>query len=210
MPEALVLLVIILMGVAGYHGVHAMRNRHRMQRVFQTNPPVRPRYSARAKQAARNMQVALLHLRQTPDFRRAAGHASHANEQQVPLWFRQRQFRRFRPQLIQHFAALVSQGATADQLMPGLQQLVTSLGFDAYEADYIRSEAVSNGQQPTTPGYAEQLRQAQQDHQQRIDTLERMSDLDPEMKEQLIEQERGRLQEQLRTITESEGNRRAS
>jgi hypothetical protein len=86
------------------------------------------------RQAARSLQLALLQLRQAPDFRRAASYAAHA--QQLPLWFRQRIYRRFRSLLADHLAHLLRSGASAEAVMPGLAQLVAALGVASFEADY--------------------------------------------------------------------------
>jgi hypothetical protein len=172
-------------------------------------PPVRrlgPRITPEIKQAARNMQVAMLQLPGTPDFRRAASHALHAKC--VPLAFRQRQYRRFRSQFVEHFARLLSNGAPADALMPGLTQLVTALGIAPFEADYIRQEAEAHviRPEPSLPDFRQQLQEAHAEYRSRVRTLESVTELDQETREQLLEQEQLRFQERLRTLAGMERN----
>ena len=64
------------------------------------------------------MQLALLQLDQSPDFQRAATFAKQAKS--VPAAFRIRQFRRFRQQMVEHLAARLRQGMSAEELLPGL------------------------------------------------------------------------------------------
>ncbi len=163
------------------------------------------------KQAALYLQVGLQQVRQAPDFRRTASFVAQA--QNVPLWFRQRQYRRFRSLLVDHLAHLLSEGASVESVMPALTELVTGLGVAAFEADYIRTEAESRlSRQDTTPrtDFGQQLRQAQAEYRGRVHTLEGMTDLDEETREQLLEQEQIRFQERMRQIATGGANDRAA
>ena len=161
-------------------------------------------YSPAVAQAARDMQVALIQIREAPDFRRAASYALQARE--VPQSFRQRQFHRFRSLLVSRFTALLQTGASVDALMAGLTQLVSALGLAEFEADYIRQEAESqiSRREPVHRDFGQQLREAQSNYRDRVRVREEMSDLDAEIKEQLIEAERMRFQERMRELSTRE------
>jgi len=164
----------------------------------------RRRTAAMIQQAARLMQVSLIQLGQSPDFRRAATFAKHAKS--VPATFRVRQFRRFRPLLVEHLATRLRQGMSAEELLPGLTELVTALGVADYEADYIRRDAETRGRpaaQPQ-PGYASQIQQLQAEHQQRVEALRNVPDLPAELREQLLESEHQRFRDRLLATNENQ------
>ena len=167
----------------------------------------RPAFSAAVRNASRAMQLALIQLSEALDFRRAASFALQANG--VPAAFRQRQYRRFRPVMVSRFASLVQSGVSAEELMPGLTQLVSALGMAPFEADYIRTDALSQiiPQIPPRPDFGQQLRDAQTAYRSRVETLESLQDLDSETREQLMEQEKIRFEEQLREISTRQGTR---
>ena len=198
-------------------GVRSLRNGTLMpsalrRRTSRSSPATRaPAVTHAMKQAARSLQVALQQVRQAPDFRRPASYVAHA--QNVPLWFRQRQYRRFRSLLVEHLAHLLGEGASVESIMPALTELVTGLGVAPFEADYIRTEAESRlSRQDNTPraDFGQQLRQTQAEYRGRVHTLEGMTDLDDETREQLLEQEQLRFQERMRQIATSGNNDRAA
>lgn len=98
--------------------------------------------NAVVRNASRAMQLALIQLPDAPDFRRAASFA--VQDHGVPAAFRQRQYRRFRSMMVSRFASLLQSGISAEELMPGLTQLVSALGMAAFEADYVRVDAQSH------------------------------------------------------------------
>jgi hypothetical protein len=217
-PElfALALLAALIWGV--YHVAASTRERvrrhaSRFPRASPTQPRQTPRraVSRATRLAARNLQLVLLQLRQAPDFRRAANCAAQARE--VPLWFRQRQYRRFRPLIVRHLAQLLARNVSLEAVMPALTQLVTGLGMAAFEADYVRIDAQALAQagrrEAPRPDFAQQLRTAQTDHRNRLRTLESVPDLDAETREQLLEQERMQFQERLRTLAGEEHQQHA-
>ena len=157
--------------------------------------------SAATRRAAREMQLALMQVRDAPDFRRAASFITQARE--VPLAFRQRQYQRFRSLLVEHLANLLDHGVSIETVMPGLTQVITGLGVAAFEGDYIRGEAESRLSQQTTqvPDFAQRLREAQNAYRTRMRTLEAMNELDEDSREQLLEQEKLKFQAQLRAIS---------
>lgn len=146
---------------------------------------------------ARNMQLALLQLHQAPDFRRAASFAAQAKT--VPLAFRQRQFRRFRPKLVGHMAARLRSGSDPELLVQSLAELLQHLGMAAYEAEYIKVEAEQLRPTRATPvrvSYEQRLAKLKSEHEQRVEAL-RGSGLDEEMLERLLEEENERFRETL-------------
>jgi len=151
------------------------------------------------RHAARDMQLAIQQLSQTPDFRRAASFAASAVQLGVPAPFRQRQFRRLRSLLIEHLARRLQTGAALESAAAGLRELVGSLGVAAYEADYIVNEA--QGRQPTpterVPNYRDHLRQLHAEHAQRLEAIHNTADLEEELREQLVEAEQERFRREL-------------
>lgn len=147
--------------------------------------------------AARNLQVALHQLPNSPDFRRAASIVQAAHD--VPAAFRQRQFRRLRPLLVNHLAEQLRRGASAEAAAAGLADLVVALGVADYEADYIVTEARGRTTARATPSparFEDQVQQWQAEHARRLETLRGLP-LDAELKEQLLEQEETRFRDQL-------------
>lgn len=185
----------------------AIARQHRAPRlpdqVLRRSP--QPAVSAAVRNASRAMQLALIQLPDAPDFRRAASFAVQA--QAVPAVFRQRQYRRFRPVMVSRFASLMESSVRAEELMPGLTQLVSALGMAPFEADYIRTDAQSQiiPQIPPRPDFGQQLRDAQSAYRNRVQTLESLQELDSETREQLMEQEKIRFEEQLREISTRQG-----
>lgn len=213
--ELLILLLFIAAGWGVYQTVRAPAAPQRRAtplptvRSSQRTPQVRrPVITPAMRQSARDLQLALMQLQQTPDFRRAASCALRARE--VPVWFRQRQYRRFRPLIVRHLIHLLNRGHARNRPVPGLAQLIGALGIAEFEADYVRIEAesaVRTGQRDAPrPDFASRLRDVQAVHRERLQTLESLPDLDAESRELLIEQERMQFQERLRTLASEEGN----
>lgn len=157
----------------------------------------RQQAAARTKAAARLLQVALLQVRDAPDFRRAASFAELAHD--VPVVFRQRQFRRFRAQLVACLSQRLHAGVSLEQAAAGLLKLVTGLGIAAYETEYLIAEAQGSTARAPAPvlSFADQIRQSQSEHQQRVETIQSVEGLEPELREQLLELEQQRLRDQL-------------
>ncbi len=151
----------------------------------------------RRRVAARNMQVAILQIGDSPDFRRAASHAELARD--VPLEFRQRQFRRLRPLLLRHLVTKLRGGQTVELATAGLVDLVTALGIAEYEAEYlIREATTSNHSRAATPTtFTQQSQQWQSELRQRLEAIQGLTDVDPDLREQLIEQEQQRFRERM-------------
>lgn len=153
---------------------------------------------SRLNAIAGKMQLALLQLGQADDFRRAASWAAQAKS--VPLAFRQRQFQRFRPLLVQNMVRCLDAGTDPELLVESLAQLCTNLGIAAFEAEYIRAEA--QRRQPrverrSEPNFGQQIQQLQQDHERRLESLQSLSGVEPEVREQLVEAEESRFRDAL-------------
>lgn len=153
---------------------------------------------------SRQLQVALLQLDQADDFRRAASWAEKCGD--VPLAFRQRQFRRFRQKLIVHFARRLAAGERANLLMNSLKRLVAALGVSNFEADYVRNEAhamQTPRERPQPRTFPQQLAERQEVHQRRLEALRQTHGLSEELREQLIEAEQERFREQMLDLGEA-------
>ena len=147
----------------------------------------------------RALQVALLQISQAPDFQRAASRAEAA--QAVPLTSRQRQYRRFRPQLVRHFAKRLRAGTDSQTLLDSLTALVEALGVASFEASYIQQEVTRQGQpQPASENFSVTLERMQQEHAERTAALNQAT-LDPETKQQLLEAQNQKLVESLMEMT---------
>ena len=183
------------------------RRHEAAQRQMQSDKQQQERRRAAAKinAAACLMQVALLQVDQSPDFRRAATFAKQAKN--VPVSFRIRQFQRFRPLIVRHLATRLRGGVAAEDLMDGLTELVTALGLADYEADYIRREAEPHirPQAEVRPGYAQQARQQQLEHDQRVESIRNLPGIAAELREQLMEQEEQRFRERLLALGNADG-----
>ncbi|MFN0019465.1 MAG: hypothetical protein ACKVP0_14490 [Pirellulaceae bacterium] len=147
------------------------------------------------RQCYRGLQLALLNLREAPDFRRAAAAAQRANL--VPVAFRQHQFRRFRPLLVAYLTSKLQRGGSAGQATAGLRELIAALGMPNFEADYILTEARGRTTVGPPPTFADQARQWQCEHQERLQAIRALPDLDPDVREQLTELEQERFRDQL-------------
>ena len=170
----------------------AARRRRSAKRQYR-----RQQRQRRLNALARNFQVALLQLDRATDFRRVANLARHAKD--VPLGFRQRQFRRFRPRLVQHMTARLQVGVDPELLCDSLAELLTALGVSEFEADYIREEA--ERRQPPTPQvpeptFTDELQRQQQQHNERMSAIRGLT-IEAEIKEQMLEAERTRFERQM-------------
>jgi hypothetical protein len=196
-----ILLGLGLLGVLGYGAFRLAGRWSRPQRRQNANHQQLARHQEERRQRinllARNLQLALLRLEQAPDFRRAASFAGLAQE--VPLTFRQRQFRRFRPLILRHFVRRLREGADPQPLAETLAALVQHLGIPAFEADYLRTEGTSlSGPERT---YGERIAGLQAAHAQRRSAIAALPGLNAETREQLLEAEDTRFQEALQAET---------
>jgi hypothetical protein len=147
------------------------------------------------RRAARDLQLAIQQLPQSPDFRRAASYANHAAQIGVPADFRQRQFRRLRALLVQHLIRRLQAGASLDNACGGLAELIRALGVAAFEAEYIvatvrEQQTVSS---PRTPDFRERLESLHAEHARRLEAIRSTPQLDEEVREQLLEAEQERF-----------------
>jgi len=154
----------------------------------------------------RQLQIPLLQLGRAHDFRRAAVFAKLAKP--VPLSFRRRQFTRFRPALVDHLAKLLADGGDCEKLPRSLAELVRGLGVAGYEADYILAEAEARLREATRPpgSLEEQLRQIHREHAQRLQAIRALTELDDDVREQLVEAEVHRFSEQMLCTAQPNGN----
>jgi hypothetical protein len=146
---------------------------------------------------AKSLQVALATLAETPDFQRALSWGVHA--QQVPAWFRQQIFTRFRCQLVDHLTARLTAGEDGDVLLEQLRQLVQTLSMAPFEAEYIEREArqrlVQSRPAPRGTSYDQQLRTLRTAHEQRMGAIRGLEGIDSEVRAQLLEAEQSRFRD---------------
>ena len=143
---------------------------------------------------ARKLQISLVQLKAAPDFRRAASWAVHTKG--VPVAFRQRQFRRFRDQLVEHAAARLAAGENRKRLQESLMQLVRGLGVKPFEAEYILREAVKLVPRPAPPApfnFQQHAQQLQREHDQRLTSIGNLENINDEIREQMEEAEEQRF-----------------
>ena len=204
---------LAILGAAGWGIVQAGKSvaQAARRRPFLGNTDAVQRAAAQRQQqylylnhASREMQAAILRLEtdNDPDYRRAAAAARIAR--QVPASFRQQQFRRLRPLLVSHFGRCRARGTDGQMLLDSLVELVEALGIADFEADYIRQEAERRlehrpGQTASgSPGeFQARLQQLQQDHDQRVQVIRSLATLSEDVREQLLEAEDQRFQQQL-------------
>lgn len=173
--------------------------RQSQEQVAATERWRRAQADAAKRQAAREVQVAIQQIAQSPDFRRAASFAARATQAGVPAAFRQRQFRRLRSLLVEHMTRRLQAGASLETAASGLRELIVALGVADYEADYIATKAQSRRRTPTQtePNYRDRLRQRHAEHTQRLEAIRNTADLDEELREQLVEAEQERFRGEL-------------
>ncbi len=155
---------------------------------------------------ARELQIPLLHLREAPDFRRAASAALAARD--VPVAFRRRQFQRFKVLITRRFIERAIAGADVDALHQSLQLLVTALGVGKFEADYIRDQAVTRARSVRPQAScADRIQALEREHRQRITAIERgLNRHDEDLVEQLTEAEERRHRDALLALFDEPSN----
>ena len=151
----------------------------------------------------RGLQIALQQIHHAHDFQRAAMQAKAAKG--IPMSERQRQYRRFRKQLVKHFVRRLRVGVDSETLLDSLTTLIEALGIASFEAAYIQQEATEQIQsqhrnQHSARQYLSTLEQMQQEHRDRSEALQQSS-LDDEMKEQLLEVQNQQLADSLMEMT---------
>ena len=178
------------------------QNRQQEARDLQQQRQHRQRLRQQAlNKKYRALQIALLQINQAPDFQRAASRAEAALS--VPLDLRQRQYHRFRSQLVQHFVRRLRAGTDGQILLDSLTTLIEALGIASFEANYIQQEASRQEQQTNqrpTENFSTTLERMQQEHTDRTTALNQAT-LDPETKQQLLEAQNQRLIDSLMEMT---------
>ena len=125
-----------------------MQRRLRERQSQQRQLRKQQQQSRKLNQKYRELQMALLQIHQAPDFQRAASRAEAA--QVVSLSLRQRQYRRFRPQLVNHFKRRLRAGTDSQILLDSLTSLVEALGIASFEASYVQLAATQQKTQNQT------------------------------------------------------------
>lgn len=81
--------------------------------------------------------------------------------------------------------------------MPSLKALVKSLGIAEFEADYIRTEAERLAAPSEGATYNHAIQALQRDHAARIEGLRNLTDVEPDVRDQLVEAEETRFRQAL-------------
>lgn len=152
----------------------------------------------------RALQIAIQQITQAPDFQRAATVAAQCGA--VPVSYRRRQFRRYRPLIVTTLAKRLAAGGDLEMLTRSLTDLVAALGVSDFEADYILQEVQSherNSQNEQGEGYGSRLRKLELEHRQRVSAIEALSQQDAAIKQQLLEAENNRFHEEMLGTTDS-------
>lgn len=148
---------------------------------------------SRRQECGRNLQIAFMQLPTAPDAQRLLSWTKQSVD--LPQEFRRRQLGRFQELLKDQIPRWIASGVAREQLESDLRGIVSNLGVAKFEADYMVA-AMNPPQQSQTPSDAEafagQLTEVQTDHQRRIQTIEAMENLDPDVKEELLEAEHQR------------------
>ena len=81
----------------------------------------------------------------------------------------------------------------------GLRELMSGLGVEAYEAEYIVLECQGRHQAPVLlpPTFGERLRGLHTQHAQRMEAIRKIPELDDALREQLVEAEQERFRQEL-------------
>jgi hypothetical protein len=197
------LLVVCVLATEGTKRAAQQRLRRQAAASAQWEAAARRRRQAQLdgirRQTAREMQHAIHQLGQSPDFRRAASFAARAARAGVPASFRQRQFRRLRPLLINHLASRLQSGASLESACAGIQELVGNLGVAGYEAEYIVTEAQrrQSAAPAAAPDYRARLQELHAEHARRLEAIRATPQLDAEVQEQLLEAELERFRSEV-------------
>lgn len=147
----------------------------------------------------RQLQLAFMQLADAPDAQRLLSWTNQCTE--LPLDFRRRQLSRFQRLLMEQIPRWLAAGVERERLEQDLRLVVRNMGVAKFEADYMVS--AMNPNQPTTPNpsdadvFAGQLAEIQADHQRRLQTIEAMVNLEPDVKEELLEAEQQRYRAML-------------
>lgn len=152
----------------------------------------------------RTLQVALQQIPQAPDFRRAADIAAQCGV--VPAPYRRRQFRRFRPLMVRVVSQRLAAGADLETLNRSLTDLVTALAVSDFEAEYIFQEVQArqvDSEEQSSEGFGSRLRKLEREHKSRVAAIEALSAQDASVKQQLLEAENSRFQEEMLGTTDS-------
>ena len=140
------------------------------------------------------LQVSFMQLPTAPDAQRLMSWSSQCVD--LPQEFRRRQFGRFQNMLMEQIPRWLTEGVDREQLESDLRKIASNLGVAKFEADYMVAAMAPPTQQPqATPEaevFAGELAEVHSNHQRRVQTIEAMVDLAPDVREELLEAEEQR------------------
>lgn len=157
--------------------------------------------------ASRELHAALEQIPTAPDYRRAAAVARRCSE--LPVSTRQYYFHQFRPLIEQHATACLQQRIDRKLLGQSLLDLVSALGVETFEAEYIILAAIQTIQNqvplPRHVSFQDQVEEEVLLHRERVHAINRSLDCE-EFREQLHEVERRRHEDILLRLTTDSGS----
>jgi hypothetical protein len=196
-PGLTVLAVIVVGAITAL--AYSELNRRRAERRARERRSEELRRRQLAEQQRRahlkqRFKLTLDQLADAPDFSRAANWASHAK----PFLTAEeclRHFSAYRQTMIDRYRSSLERGYAQQALDDSLRRLLGVLRIPAFEADYIRVQAVRGVRQPESQEnqFQRQLQRMQQEHAQRIAAIRSLRHLDPDTREQLLEAEQTRF-----------------
>jgi hypothetical protein len=151
---------------------------------------------------ALKLQQALREVPSSRDFRRPASIAALCRE--VPVGFRQMQYKRYKSIIEEHAAVCLQQRINRTLLTNSLADLLQSLGIARFEAEYVIEAAAKKLKDEIAPHRDRDFGRVLQDelrlHRQRVKAIESLKD-QPETIEQMLEIEHRRHEEALVRLT---------
>ena len=168
-----------------------------MQANLQSQRMQQKNHSARLNQLGRQLQIVFMQLPKAPDAQRLLSWSQRCKP--LPSQFRRQQFSRFQNLLMEQIPRWLRGSVDREQLEQDLRSIAENLGVATFEAEYmIRAmQPATGGAAGDSQAFSNRLTQIQNEYQRRLQTIERLSNLSPDVREELIEAENQRYRSML-------------